>query len=171
MDWKSAINNFKLYLQLERSLAFNTIEAYIRDIEKLLSFALTQDILNPTKIETKHIQLFLVWLNELGVSSVSQARILSGIKAFYIYLAIEGEVKNNPAELIEAPRLDRKLPEFLHVSEIESIIDAIDLSQAEGARNKAIIETLYGCGLRVSELTDLKISNLFFEIEFIKVVG
>jgi len=171
MDWKASINNFKQYLQLERSLAANSIIAYIMDIEKLFSFSLTQDIHNPVKLETKHIQLFLVWLNNLEVSPASQARILSGVKAFYTYLAIEGEIKHNPAELIEAPRLSRKLPDFLHLYEIEEIITAIDLSQPEGLRNKAIIETLYGCGLRVSELINLKISNLFFEIDFVKVVG
>jgi len=171
MDWKDSINGFKQYLQLERSLANNSILAYILDVEKLFSFSLTQNISNPTKIDTQHIQLFLVWLNDLGVSTTSQARILSGVKAFYIYLAIEGEITKNPAELIETPRLSRKLPDFLNLNEIEEIISAIDLSQAEGMRNKAIIETLYGCGLRVSELINLKISNLFFEVEFIKVVG
>jgi len=171
MDWKNTINSFKQYLQLERSLASNSVLAYIMDVEKLFSFSLTQEITNPIKLETKHIQLFLVWLNDLGVSSTSQARILSGVKAFFTYLAIEGEIKQNPAELIEAPRLSRKLPDFLHVNEIEEIINAIDLSQQEGLRNKAIIETLYGCGLRVSELTNLKMSDLFFKIDFIKVVG
>lgn len=171
MNWKDAIINFKRYLQLERSLAKNSISAYIMDVEKLYSFSLTQEISKPAALKTQHLQLFIVWLNDLEVSNTSQARILSGLKAFFTYLAIEGEIKSNPAELIEAPRLSRKLPDFLSIYEIEEIINAIDLSQPEGTRNKAIIETLYGCGLRVSELTDLKISNLFFEIEFIKVVG
>src|SRR5690606_25039462 len=171
MDWRSAINGFRQYLQLERSLATNSVLAYIMDVEKLLSFSITQDISDPSKINTRHIQLFLKWLSELEVSATSQARILSGIKAFYMYLAIEGEVKSNPASLIEAPRLNRKLPDFLHIEEIEEIISAIDLSKPDGMRNKAIIETLYRCGLRVSELINLKISNLFFEVEFIKVVG
>ena len=171
MNWKDAIINFKRYLQLERSLAKNSISAYIMDVEKLYSFSLTQEISKPAALKTQHLQLFIVWLNDLEVSNTSQARILSGLKAFFTYLAIEGEIKSNPAELIEAPRLSRKLPDFLSIYEIEEIINAIDLSQPEGTRNKAIIETLYGCGLRVSELTDLQISNLFFEIEFIKVVG
>jgi len=171
MDWRSAINGFRQYLQLERSLATNSVLAYIMDVEKLLSFSITQDISDPSKINTRHVQLFLKWLSELEVSATSQARILSGIKAFYMYLAIEGEVKSNPASLIEAPRLNRKLPDFLHIEEIEEIISAIDLSKPDGMRNKAIIETLYRCGLRVSELINLKISNLFFEVEFIKVVG
>lgn len=171
MNWQTAINNFKQYLQLERSLAKNSVEAYIRDIEKLQSYCLTQDQLNPIKIQTTDIRLFLQWLSELEVQTTSQARILSGIKAFYIFLMLEGEIEQNPAELIEAPRLSRKLPDFLHVNEIEEIIAAIDLSKPEGTRNKAIIETLYSCGLRVSELINLKLSNLFFEIDFIKVVG
>ena len=171
MNWQTAINNFKQYLQLERSLAKNSVEAYIRDIEKLQSYCLTQDQLNPIKLQTTDIRLFLQWLSELEVQTTSQARILSGIKAFYIFLMLEGEIEQNPAELIEAPRLSRKLPDFLHVNEIEEIIAAIDLSKPEGTRNKAIIETLYSCGLRVSELIDLKLSNLFFEIDFIKVVG
>lgn len=171
MNWKVAINNFKQYLQLERSLAKNSVEAYIRDVEKLQSFSLTQDILSPLKIQTTDIQLFLRWLGELEVQATSQARILSGIKAFFNFLLIEDEIKQNPAELIEAPRLSRKLPDFLRVDEIEEIISAIDLSKPEGARNKAMIETLYSCGLRVSELINLKLSDLFFEIDFIKVVG
>ena len=171
MDWRSAINGFKQYLQLERSLAANSVLAYIMDVEKLFSFSITQDVSDPVKINTQQLQVFLKWLNDLEVSGTSQARILSGVKAFYTYLAIEGEIKNNPASLIEAPRLSRKLPDFLHLNEIEEVISAIDLSKPDGMRNKAIIETLYGCGLRVSELINLKISNLFFEVEFIKVVG
>lgn len=171
MNWKLAINNFKQYLQLERSLAKNSVEAYIRDIEKLQSYSLTQDILNPLKVQTTDIQLFLTWLNELEVQATSQARILSGIKAFFNFLMLEDEIKQNPAELIEAPRLSRKLPDFLRVDEIEEIISAIDLSKPEGMRNKAMIETLYSCGLRVSELINLKLSDLFFEIDFVKVVG
>src|SRR5690606_1361135 len=137
------------------------------DVEKLQSFAESIGMDSPTRLRTGDIQQFLVWLNELGMSTTSIARVLSGVKAFFTFLAIEGEIKANPAELIETPRLSRKLPDFLHVSEIEAIISAIDLSRPEGMRNKAIVETLYGCGLRVSELTDLKISNLFFEIDFI----
>lgn len=171
MDWQTAINNFKQYLQLERSLAVNSVEAYVLDIEKLRSYCLTLELLNPVKVEMANIQGFLIWMNELDVQPTSQARILSGIKAFFSFLMLEGEIKQSPAELIEAPRLSRKLPDFLHVEEVEEIISAIDLSKPDGARNKAIIETLYSCGLRVSELIDLKLSNLFFEIDFIKVVG
>lgn len=171
MNWKISIKNFRQYLLLERSLAENSILSYSMDIEKLQSFALGIGVDNPARLKMVDIQQFLVWLNELGMSPTSIARVLSGVKAFFTFLAIEGEIKANPAELIETPRLSRKLPDFLHLSEIEAIIEAIDLSSPEGMRNKAIIETLYGCGLRVSELTELKISNLFFEIDFIKVVG
>lgn len=171
MDWKNSIKNFRQYLLLERSLAENSILSYSMDVEKLQSFAESIGMDSPTRLRTGDIQQFLVWLNELGMSTTSIARVLSGVKAFFTFLAIEGEIKANPAELIETPRLSRKLPDFLHVSEIEAIISVIDLSRPEGMRNKAIVETLYGCGLRVSELTDLKISNLFFEIDFIKVVG
>jgi integrase/recombinase XerD len=171
MDWKISIKNFRQYLQLERSLAENSILSYTRDVEKLHSFAMSIGLGNPARMTTDNIQQFLIWLHELGMSASSVARVLSGVKAFFVFLAIEGEIKANPAELIETPRLSRKLPDFLHLSEIEEIISAIDASTPEGMRNKAIIETLYGCGLRVSELTELKISNLFFDIDFIKVIG
>lgn len=173
MKWKNTINNFKLYLQLEQSLSKNSIEAYSLDVEKLFQYSqsLTTPINNPSKIETHHIQDLLKWVNELGMSQHSQARILSGIRSFYTYLALEGEITHNPAELIESPRLIQRLPEFLSVEEIEHLIGALDLSKPEGMRNKALLEVLYGCGLRVSELINLKLSNLSLEIEYIKVVG
>lgn len=173
MKWNDTINNFKLYLQLEQSLSKNSIEAYSQDVEKLFQYSQTLEspINNPAHIETRHIQNLLKWINELGLSQHSQARILSGIRSFYTYLAIEGEVSQNPAELIESPRLIQKLPEFLSVEEIEQLIGALDLSKPEGMRNKALLEVLYGCGLRVSELVNLKLSNLSLEIEYIKVVG
>lgn len=173
MKWKKTINNFKLYLQLELSLSKNSIEAYSLDIEKLFQYGQTLEppINNPTHIETRHIQELLKWINEMGISQHSQARILSGIRSFYTYLAIEGEITQNPAELIESPRLTQRLPEFLSVEEIEQLISALDLSKPEGMRNKALLEVLYGCGLRVSELVNLKLSNLSLEIEYIKVVG
>jgi integrase/recombinase XerD len=132
---------------------------------------LASPIDNPSNIETHHIQGFLKWVNELGMSQHSQARILSGIRSFYTYLALEGEITHNPAELIESPRLIQRLPEFISVEEIEQLIGALDLSKPEGMRNKALLEVLYGCGLRVSELINLKLSNLSLEIEYIKVVG
>ncbi len=173
MNWTDTINNFKLYLQLELSLSKNSIEAYTLDVEKLYQYSQTLEspINNPAYIETLHIQGLLKWVNEMGISQHSQARILSGIRSFYTYLAIEGEITQNPAELIESPRLIQRLPEFLSVEEIEQLISALDLSKPEGMRNKALLEVLYGCGLRVSELVNLKISNLSLEIEYIKVVG
>lgn len=173
MKWKSTINNFKLYLQLEQSLSKNSIEAYSQDVEKLFQYSqsLASPITNPSNIETHHIQDLLKWVNEMGISQHSQARILSGIRSFFTYLAIEGEITSNPAELIESPRLIQRLPEFLSVEEIEQLISALDLSKPEGMRNKALLEVLYGCGLRVSELVNLKLSNLSLEIEYIKVVG
>jgi integrase/recombinase XerD len=173
MNWKNTINNFELYLQLEQSLSKNSIEAYSLDVEKLFQYSqsLASPIDNPSNIETHHIQGFLKWVNELGMSQHSQARILSGIRSFYTYLALEGEITHNPAELIESPRLIQRLPEFLSVEEIEQLIGALDLSKPEGMRNKALLEVLYGCGLRVSELINLKLSNLSLEIEYIKVVG
>lgn len=173
MNWKSAIKNFELYLKLELSLSKNSIEAYLSDIEKLSRYSqsLQTPINDPTFIETQHIQALLKWINELGLSQLSQARILSGIKSFYTYLAIEEEATQNPAELIESPRLIKKLPDFLSVEEIERLIAALDLSKPEGMRNKALLEVLYGCGLRVSELINLKLSNLSLDIEYIKVVG
>lgn len=173
MNWKNTINNFELYLQLEQSLSKNSIEAYSLDVEKLFQYSqsLASPIDNPSNIETHHIQGLLKWVNELGMSQHSQARILSGIRSFYTYLALEGEITHNPAELIESPRLIQRLPEFLSVEEVEQLIGALDLSKPEGMRNKALLEVLYGCGLRVSELINLKLSNLSLEIEYIKVVG
>jgi len=173
MKWNTTINSFKLYLRLEQSLSKNSIEAYSMDVEKLFQYSqsLKSPINNPANIESQHIQDFFKWINELGMSQHSQARILSGIRSFYTYLAIEGEITQNPAELIEGPRLIQKLPEFLSVQEIEQLISALDLSKPEGMRNKALLEVLYGCGLRVSELINLKLSNLSLEIEYIKVVG
>src|SRR5690606_20292674 len=173
MKWNTTINSFKLYLRLEQSLSKNSIEAYSMDVEKLFQYSqsLKSPINNPANIESQHIQDFFRWINELGMSQHSQARILSGIRSFYTYLAIEGEITQNPAELIEGPRLIQRLPEFLSVQEIEQLISALDLSKPEGMRNKALLEVLYGCGLRVSELINLKLSNLSLEIEYIKVVG
>ncbi|QNL47809.1 site-specific tyrosine recombinase XerD [Olivibacter sp. SDN3] len=171
MDWKSALRDFTQYLRLERSLAKNSIEAYVRDVEKLAQHATYGVLKGPLDISTQDIRDFLAWVNALGMTAHSQARILSGIKAFYQYLMIEGTINNSPAALIEAPRLTRKLPDTLNIPEIDALIAAIDLSTPEGIRNKAILELLYSCGLRVSELTNLKISNLFLDIEFIKVTG
>ena len=172
MDCRSAIKGFQAYLKLERSLSENSIEAYSRDIEKLYQFADIQATkLNPENITLTDLRQFIVWASELGMIPSSQARILSGIKSFYKYLLMEDLIKSDPSELLESPKIQRKLPDTLSINEINKLIDAIDVSKAEGARNKAILEVLYGCGLRVSELTELKLSNLYLDIEFIKVTG
>lgn len=172
MDWRSAIKGFQAYLKLEKGLSDNSIEAYSRDIDKLQQFADSHpNCLKPDAFTLNDLRQFINWVNELGMIPSSQARILSGIKSFYKYLLAEDIIKNNPAELLESPKKMRKLPDALSYQDINKLIDAIDLSKSDGTRNKAIIEVLYSCGLRVSELTELKLSNLYLEIEFIKVIG
>jgi len=172
LEWRSAIKGFQAYLKLEKSLADNSIESYSRDIEKLFQFSDAQQAqLKPETITLSDLRLFITWVNELGMIPSSQARILSGIKAFYKYLLMEDIIKTDPSELLESPRITRKLPDTLSYQDINRLIAAIDLSKPEGMRNKAILETLYGSGLRVSELTELKLSNLYLDIELIKVTG
>ncbi len=172
MNWKIAIKGYENHLKLEKSLSQNSIEAYTRDIEKLFQYSEYQQLnLGPESINLQHLQDFLKWINELGMSANSQARIISGIKGFYKYLLLENEVADNPTELLEIPKIGRKLPDTLNYEEVVAIIDALDLSTSNGQRNKAMLETLYSCGLRVSELIALQISNLFFDDGFIKVVG
>lgn len=172
MDWKSTIKGFGSFLLLERSLSPNTREAYVRDIGKLAAFLhLRQLDLNPTQVELSHLTDFLQWLNELGFAKRSQARLISGIKAYYRYLLIEDLIATDPTELLESPRLDRDIPEVLSFEEIQAMLESIDLSQPQGHRNRAILETLYACGLRVSELVDLRLSNLYLDIGFVKVTG
>lgn len=170
MDWRSAIKGFRAYLKLEKGLSENSVEAYTRDIDKLEQYAGTHN-LKPEAISLSDLRQFITWVSELGMLASSQARVLSGVKSFYKYLLIEDIIKSDPAELLEAPKKQRKLPTVLSYQDIEKLIAAIDLSKPEGQRNKAIIEVLYSCGLRVSELTELKLSNLFLDIEFIKVFG
>ncbi|HEY1011019.1 site-specific tyrosine recombinase XerD [Daejeonella sp. JGW-45] len=172
MDWQSSLRGFKAYLKLERSLSANTIEAYLHDVDKLVQFFLARsEEKGPASVTTKDLKDFLAWVNELGMIPPTQARVLSGLKSFFKYLALENRIETDPSALLESPKTTRKLPDTLNIMEINSVIEAIDLSRPEGMRNKAILETLYGCGLRVSELTSLKISNLYLDIEFIKVVG
>lgn len=170
MEWQQAIKGFKNYLKLEKSMSPNSVAAYSRDIDKLYQFAQLNS-LNPEKITLTDLRSFLTWVSELGMIPSSQARVLSGIKSFYKYLLLEDEIKNDPSELLESPKIRRKLPDTLTKEDIDKIIAAIDLSRPDGARNKAIIEVLYSCGLRVSELTELKLSNLYLDIEFVKVTG
>ncbi len=172
MNWKGYIQGFKSFLTLEKSLSENSIEAYLHDVEKLIQFLEYKKYdCTPMDIELKQLQEFVKWINELGMSATSQARIISGIKGFYKYLLLEDVMNFDPSALLEAPRLGRKLPDTMSIEDINNIINSIDLSLPEGQRNKAMLETLYSCGLRVSELVNLKISNLYFNDGFIKVTG
>lgn len=172
MSWDIHTKGFENYLQLERSLSKNSVEAYVHDIEKLHNYLTINNIeLTPQQLEYNHLFSFFKFLNELGLSPYSQSRILSGIKGFYKYLLYENLIQKDPTELFEAPKLGRKLPEVLTVEEIEILLASIDVSSNEGFRNKAIIEILYSSGLRVSEVVDLKLSNLMFDIGFLKIVG
>jgi integrase/recombinase XerD len=170
--WQAYKKGFKEYLQLERSLSDNSIEAYLRDVEKLTQFMLAKDEKKqPAEVDLKTLQQFIRWIGEFGMTASSQARIISGIKGFYKYCLIEHIVSADPTALLEAPKLKRSLPDVLSFGEIESIISRIDQSTAEGARNKAILETLYSCGLRVSEVVNLQISCLYLDVDFIRVTG
>lgn len=172
MDWPTYIKEFNAYLLLERSLAANSIEAYERDVGKLAEFLRLRNYdLPPHRIETGHLQEFILWVNELGLGARSQARLLSALKTFFRYLLIEEVIEADPTELLEGPRLSRKIPEVLSYEEIQRLLAAIDLSTDHGVRNRAMLETLYACGLRVSELCSLRLSNLFPDIGFIKVIG
>ena len=169
---QSFIKGYKSYLQLEKSLSKNSIEAYLHDIEKLQQYlAISQQTILLDAINLKILQNFIHWIHELGMTATSQARIISGLKSFFNYLILEDIIQSNPTELLEAPKTARKLPDTLAFEELEKLFDAIDMSTQEGTRNKAILETMYSCGLRVTELTELKISNIYADVEFIKVIG
>ena len=170
MSWENSIKEFKYYLKVERSLADNSVNAYIRDIRKLADFSskIKVDELNISVNEPRE---FVADLNSKNISARSQARIISGVKAFFKYLIIEDCITNDPTMLIENPKIGLKLPEVLSVDEIELIISSIDLSNKQGERNRAILETLYSCGLRVTELINLKISNINFKEGYLKVIG
>lgn len=171
MNWNRYIKDYQSYLRIERGLSKNTIENYGFDIERLCLFLDTNQIeVSPVKITDETIQQFIYAVAK-EVNPRSQARIISGLKSFFSYLVFEDYRNDNPLELIETPKTGRKLPDTLSVKEIDSLIAAIDLSSNEGERNRAMLETLYGCGLRVSELVSLKISDLFFEEGFIKITG
>lgn len=171
--WEHEIIEYKNFLKLERSLSDNSIGAYVNDINKLTSFlkSINKDDIDYSDIDTIIIREFVEYLYNLGISSYSQARIISGIKSFFNYLLIEEKIKINPTELIESPKLDKKLPDTLNIEDIEKILSSIELDSFEGVRNRAIIETLYSCGLRVSELINLSYQNLYLDIGFIKVIG
>lgn len=172
MSWKADINGFKNYLRLEQSLSPNSIEAYLHDVIRLNQFLdLAGFQISATAITSQHLQAFLKHLGELGMSPASQARMLSGVRAFFRYLLLENLINTDPAELIESPRLGRHLPDTLNIEEIDALLNAIDRSTPEGERNMAMLETLYSCGLRVSELVNLRFSNLHLQDGFISVIG
>lgn len=172
MEWEKTINEFKNFLKLEKSLSTNSIAAYEADIRKFVSYVEIKKLtISPTQVKLSDLKNFLEWINEFGLNARSQARIISGLKAFFKYLLMGDLIESDPSGLLESPRLGRKLPEVLSIEEIDRILSEIDLSKPEGQRNKAIIETLYSCGLRVSELINLKISNLYFNDGFVKITG
>ena len=170
--WEPYKKGFKAYLQLERSLAGNSIAAYLSDIEKLTSFLLANDVKrHPSEITLENLQAFVQCVATLGMTQSSQARIISGLRTFYKYCLLEDISTTDPTFLLEAPKLKRKLPDILSFEEIENILSQINVSTPEGTRNKAILETMYSCGLRVSEAVNLKISQLYLEVGFIRVIG
>jgi integrase/recombinase XerD len=172
MKWDDSIKGFEEYLRLEKALSSNSINAYINDINKLLDFL--KDYfkgITPQKVRLNHLKSFVEWLNGKGVSPRTQARTISGIKSYFKYLLIEEKINSDPTALLESPRIGRKLPDILSIEEIDMLINSVDIEKPEGQRNKAILETLYSCGLRVSELVNLKMSNLFFDQGYIKVEG
>lgn len=170
MSWERSIKGFKSYLQIERSLSDNSIQAYIRDVRKFANYASPKEILE-LEVTRLNISNFLAQINKENISARSQARIISGIKAFYKYLIMEGFLNINPADLIESPKIGLKLPDTLSLIEIDNLICAVDLSNKQGERNRSILETLYSCGLRVSELVNLQLSNIYFKEGYLKVIG
>ena len=172
MAWDIYLQEYENYLKLERSLSVNSVEAYVHDVVKLKQFLeISNEDVTPLKVTGIHLQDFIEWINDLGMSAFSQARIISGLKSFYKYLVFEGELDEDPTALLEAPKLGRKLPDTLSIEEIDQILANIDHSKPEGMRNRAMIETLYSSGLRVSELINLKISNIHFDVGFLRVLG
>lgn len=170
--WNKNIHDFEVFLKLEKSLSPNSISAYIHDIHKLIQYLEAAHIEKKvSEIELSNLQKFVQWISELGITPRTQARVISGIKAFFTYLLLEEIIETNPTALLETPKVGKKLPVVLSVKEIDKLLAAIDLSKPEGQRNKAMLETLYSCGLRVTELINLKISNMYPDLGFIRVVG
>jgi integrase/recombinase XerD len=169
--WDAYKKGYKAWLQLEKSLAANSVEAYLHDIDMLTTFLLGTAIKSPDKVTLKDLEQFVKWVAELGMTASSQARIISGLRSFYKYCILEQITSTDPTVLLEAPKLKRILPDTLSFDEIEKIINEIDLSKPEGGRNKAMLETLYSCGLRVTELVNLKLSCLYLDVGFIRVIG
>lgn len=170
--WEAYLKGFKAYLQLERSMSDNTVEAYLHDAAMLSDFMRSDNAgTGPEDVTLAHLQSFLAHINEMELSAGTQARVISGVKSFYRYLLLEEVVKTDPTELLEAPKLKRALPEFLSIDEVELLFNTIDHSTPEGQRNRAMLETMYSCGLRVSELINLQLSNLYLDVGFIRVIG
>lgn len=169
MRWNVALNSFRTYLKLERSLSELTVEAYLRDVEAMSNFFGAES--EPVKISSEQLREYVRQLADIGMSPASQSRIVSSLRAFYKYFLLEDIIDFNPAELLETPKLRKKLPETLSIEDVQSIIDAVDLSDPNGERNRAILEVLYGAGLRVSELCGLQISNLYIDKGFVRVTG
>jgi integrase/recombinase XerD len=172
MTWTDALDQFQSYLMLERSLSKHTLEAYLRDVQKLVQYLdLSGQAVEPEAVTPEMLSKFLFWMNELGLEQSSQARLLSGLRAFYKFLMVDDHLSEDPTSLLGAPRLYRKIPAVLSIAEIQRMLLAVDLSEPLGLRNRAILEVLYACGLRVSELVTLRMSNLFLEASFVKVHG
>ncbi|MBL7798306.1 MAG: site-specific tyrosine recombinase XerD [Saprospiraceae bacterium] len=172
MTWPAALQQFRAYLQLERSLSRNTWEAYLADVQKFVQYLeITGNARGPLEVQRDDLEKFIHWVNDLGLEATSQARLISGIRAFYKFLLVEDLLDDDPTDLLESPRLQRKIPVVLTVSEIQQMLAAIDLSEPLGLRNRAILETLYACGLRVSELVNMRRNNLFLEAGFVKILG
>lgn len=172
MKWSDSKKGYENFLKLEKSLSQNSVSAYVNDINKLVHFLdLEYSKVSPEKVKLSHLKGFVEWLNKKGVSPRTQARTISGIKSFFKYLLIEEKIQNDPTSLLESPKIGRKLPDILSIEEIDLLIDSVDISRPEGQRNRAMLETLYSCGLRVSELVNLKLTNLNFDQGFIRVEG
>jgi len=172
MDWSKTLKEYEGFLKLEKGLSANSIQAYLSDIQKLIQYLEIKQIdTGPEGVDDEQLRQFLAWISELGLSARSQARILSGLKAFYRYILLEERMQRDPTALLEGPNLGRKLPEVLSVQEIDRMLGRIDLSRAEGRRNKAMLEVLYSCGLRVSELVALKITAIFRAEGFLRILG
>ena len=172
MTWPAALQQFKAYMIFERSLSPNTLEAYLGDVEKFTQYLeLEQLQLGPLQIQRNHLEQFILWANRLGLEASSQARLISGLRAFYKFLLVEDLLDEDPTEMLEGPRLHRKMPDVLSLHDIQRMLSSIDLSDPQGHRNRAIVETLYACRPRISELVNLRLTNLFLEAGFIKVLG
>ena len=171
MHWQRAIKGYRSYLQLERSLSSNTVEAYLRDVTQLEHFCKDLGFDSPEKVKTDCLKEFVQQIAEMGLSANTQSRMISGVRSFYKYLLLEDKIETDPSSLLETPKIGRKLPETLSQDEVKDLIDSVDLSKPEGERNRTILETMYSSGLRVSELVELKISNIYFNEGFMRIFG